>query len=176
MKRQIRINNIADIDKIKEALVNAAENTRKKLLELCSNKSGVDVLYDMKFLQSGRDPIEDRDLNIIEQLNQQFTYLVSLEATRYLITEHPREVPFIMNLGNVAGIDIISESKKVVAEVFSAADPRNNNKIKKDAEKVYKLSSDYKYVFYHSPQRYSGETRLTEQFPGVRIIHLDIKK
>lgn len=173
MKRQIRITNLKDLDIFYRSLIASADKAKNKLLSLCESKSGIEVLYDMKFYQTGRDPIEDRDLNIIEQLNQQFTYLVSLNATKQLLKVHPGEAPFIMNLGTAPGPDIISENNVVSAEVFSSANPKNNDKLLNDAERVQKTDSKYKYVFYHSPTRHSREDWLSSQYPDVKIIYLE---
>jgi len=173
MKRQIRISNFSDLEGIQKKLVESANNTKDKLQLLCALKSGMEVLYDMKFYQNGRDPIEDRDLNIIEQLNQQFTYLVSICATMHLLHRHPGDAPFIMNLGTAPGPDIVSENQLVAAEVFSAADPKNNSKLKDDIKRIDRADARDKYVFYHSPIRYSGQETLGRQYPDVKIVFFE---
>lgn len=173
MRRNLRIYNLEELEGLELKLFNAADVARERLQTLCSNKAGIEVLYDLKFKPSGRDPLEDRDLNIIEQLNQQFTYLVTIHAVRQLMKRHPGMEPYKINLGTAAGFDIESDNHKIVAEVFSSADPKNNGKLENDVERVYKTNSEFKYVFYHSPQQSSSEERLLTNYPGVKIVYLE---
>ena len=48
-----------------------------------------DLLRKMKFEQIGRHPVEDRSLNLIEQVNQTWTYAVALAAASKLLELHP---------------------------------------------------------------------------------------
>jgi hypothetical protein len=48
----------------------------------------------MKFDQIGFHPIDDRPLNIIEQINQTWTYAVALPAARVLLDLHPEAEGF----------------------------------------------------------------------------------
>jgi len=43
----------------------------------------------MKFAEMAWHPIDDRPLNLIEQLNQTWTYLVTLKALPFLFERHP---------------------------------------------------------------------------------------
>ena len=95
------------------------------------------VLEALKFKQSGRDPLDPtKPLNMIEQLNQTFTYLVSVRAVEFLFEKHPEAAPFRVNLGTAAGSDVESVDGSVAAEVFAAVAPHNNHKLAKDIAKV----------------------------------------
>src|ERR1035437_2926245 len=56
----------------------------------------------------GWHPIDDRPLNLIEQTNQTWTYLVTLKALPFLFERHPDAGGFCLNLGTQAGTDITS--------------------------------------------------------------------
>ena len=67
----------------------------------------------MKFKETGFEPLESKPINIIEQLNQLFTYLVSIEAVIYLIKIHLNKT-FILNLGTASGNDIESSDSTII--------------------------------------------------------------
>ena len=62
----------------------------------------------MKFTEMAWHPIDDRPLNLIEQLNQTWTYLVTLKALPFLFERHPAAGGFRLNLGTASGTDIES--------------------------------------------------------------------
>lgn len=81
---------------------------------------------------------DDRQLNLIEQLNQTWTYLVTLGAALYfLFVRHSDVGGFSLNLGTAAGTDIESVApNQVVAEAFAVVHPSNNRKLAKDQQKT----------------------------------------
>jgi hypothetical protein len=84
----------------------------------------------MKFLPVGFHPIEDRSLNIVEQINQTWTCGVAVTAARQLLQLHPHAEGFHLAPGAHAAqdLDIMSEPPGLVgAETFAAVNPRNNN-------------------------------------------------
>ena len=106
----------------------------------------------MKFGGIGFDPLDsDRKLNLIEQINQSFTYLASFYALETLFTEYPELAPFKLNLGTAAGSDIESECGGLAAEVFASVTPTNNQKLKKDINKVLETNAKLKFVFFICP-------------------------
>ena len=104
----------------------------------------------MKFGGIGFDPLNSkRGLNIIEQINQSFTYLASFYALEVLFIEYPELAPFRLNLGTAPGSDI--ESECLAAEVFAAVAPTSNQKLKKDINKVLETNTRLKFVFFMCP-------------------------
>jgi len=124
----------------------------------------------MKFSPIGCDPLNaDAPLNLIEQLNQTFTYLASAKALRLLLRFHPELAPFTVNLGTSAGSDIESGlNEGLAAEVFAAVNTSNNRKLAKDLAKVSKTSARLKYVFFMCPGYEEGRQHKLEQ-QGVRV-------
>jgi hypothetical protein len=133
------------------------------------------AFQQMKFEAIGVDPLSDKPLNLIEQVNQTFTYLTTFEALRILFREHPELAPFVINLGTAPGHDIQSTRPDLLAaEVFAAVNPNNNQKLLKEISKLHSQNDRHKYVFYSSPPKSSPEYSLGLQplrkdYPSVKI-------
>ena len=87
-------------------------------------------------MEIGRHPLENRDLNLVEQVNQTFTILVSLAAVEWLFNYEPTTAPFTLNPGTKSGSDILGQQENLAAEVFAAVRPSNNRKLNLDIERV----------------------------------------
>jgi hypothetical protein len=87
----------------------------------------LDFLRHMKFDPIGFHPIEERSLNLVEQINQTWTFAVALAAARQLLQPHPDVGGFRLAPGAYASLplDIISEAEgQVGAETFAAVSLR----------------------------------------------------
>jgi len=142
-----------EVEELLARISDSANRTRERLSRLLAEEAdGLRVLANLKFLPGGCDPlVHDRPLNLIEQVNQTFTYQASLRAAAWLLDKHPEHAPLRLNLGTSAGPDIASEDGQLLAEVFAAVDPRNNRKLFKDLERLRLSSARFRYVFYLSP-------------------------
>jgi len=149
MKKQITLQKIEDIDAYIEDLQSSAEEAQLKLAEISDYAAPLELLYRIKFEQIGCDPFNpQRSLNLIEQVNQTFTYLASFKAAKLLFSWHSGLNSLKMNLGTQSGTDIESDyDGGISAEVFAAVTPASNDKLKKDIEKVSKSQARHKYVF-----------------------------
>lgn len=127
----------------------------KALLQISSeiNSNSSKMLFSkMKFGGIGFDPLDSkRELNIVEQVNQSFTYLSSFYALEMPFTEYPKLAPFRLNLGTASGSDIESECGELAAEVFAAVAPTNNQQLRKDINKVLEINAKLKFVFFICP-------------------------
>lgn len=152
MKR-IVLNNKTEVDAHIEMLFNTANSAQINILELSEPRDGIQLLEKIKFDKIGYDPLNpERTLNLIEQVNQTFTYLASFKAVKILFNLHPDAGAFVLNLGTAAGTDIESASVGgIAAEVFAATRPSSNNKLNKDIEKVGAADAAHKYVFFLCP-------------------------
>jgi hypothetical protein len=149
--KAVTITSLTDLDTLKAKIIMSAEKSRSRLEVLLKENAAIPFLEKIKFEKIGYDPIDsNRELNFIEQLNQSFTYLATIEGTRHLLESHPNATPFHLNLGTEPGPDIISRDQTVVAEVFAATNPNSNNKLKRDIERVLTYQARYKYIFYIS--------------------------
>jgi hypothetical protein len=151
---QIRSNQ--ELDALAQTIRSAAQHASRSLRDILAREDdGLQVLRMMKFAGIGRHPTEDRDLNIIEQVNQTFTYLASVEAARRMLQQHPDSGGLQLNLGTHRGFDIESLSPRLVAaEVFAATHPNSNDKVRKDVKRLVEQASDvaHRYVFFSCPE------------------------
>jgi hypothetical protein len=126
----LEVRTVADVDRYLDLVRASAARAQQWV----ANHSGdpLDLLRYMKFEQIGFHPVEDRALNIIEQINQTWTFVVALLATRQLLQLHPEAEGFKVAPGAhmALDLDIMSEVDGLVgAETFAAVDPANNRKL-----------------------------------------------
>jgi hypothetical protein len=165
-----KIRNEDEIDDIRRTVLLSAKRAVEAIQELVSEvHPPIEVLAKIKFTDLGYHPIEDRRLNLIEQVNQTFTSLVSLVAAREILRRHPKSAPLRLNIGTSCGSDIESSDRTVAAEVFAAVTRTNNRKLVKDVAKVAESKATHMYVFFFCPDEKAGSSRL-ERFPDVEIV------
>jgi hypothetical protein len=121
--------------------------------------------------------LEPRDLNLIEQINQTWTYLVSLRALSFLFERHPEAGGFKLSLGTSSGTDIMSlVPHAVAAETFAATSPRSNQKLVKDVQKLLRNCPEARarYVFFAAPGFKHERQRLLETVSDIEVWAMDI--
>ncbi len=152
-QKVVSVHTAAEADALVARLRDSADLTISRLRALIgSEPDSLHLLSQLKFEAVGCDPLAPtRCLNVVEQLNQLFTYKASFQAARWLLARHPGHGALVLNLGTNAGTDIESEDGQVVAEVFATVDPRNNRKLEKDIERMRRRDAPSKYVFYLAP-------------------------
>jgi hypothetical protein len=150
MKKQIVVSPV-DLDRL-ESAVSASAALAMRSLGALNGGTPIDALAAVKFDQIGRDPLDpNRPLNLIEQVNQTFTYLASIAGARWLLRQHPECAPLTLNLGTQPGFDIESSCGHFVAETFAATDPKSNDKLRKDLAKLRTAKARHRFLFYLSP-------------------------
>lgn len=141
-------------------------------------------LARMKFGAMGKHPIEDRSINFIEQLNQTFTYLTALEATKLIFEWHPDCGGLTLAPGAYAPkkengdvrLDIESLKPNYIgAETFSAATPKSNRKIHKDLDKLANRTELHRYVFFSSPKHPETQRQLDLEKNGVHVWSVNLE-
>ena len=169
------ITSIKEIDKLSRAVRSSAERTVNSLRLLLANEpDSLHVLRLMKFSEIGHHPTEDRKLNIIEQLNQSFTYLASLEAARWAMQRHPELLPggLNVNFGTASGFDLESvQVGLLAAETFAATHPGSNSKLRKDIKRLSEKASEVtnRYVFFSCPGFGNGRQSQLESPQGIQV-------
>jgi hypothetical protein len=145
------INTAGELDALVQSVTGSATKSLAQIAKLGSD--GLRAIWSMKFEPIGCDPLDcESPLNLIEQLNQSFTYIASARATKILIARHPELAPFTLNLGTAGGSDIESKAGVgVAAEVFAAVNTSNNRKLASDIAKVSATAAGFKYVFFMCP-------------------------
>jgi len=171
MNNRITLHKVEDIDSYIEDLRSSAEDAQLKLAEISEYATPLELFYRIKFEQIGCDPLnQQRSLNLIEQVNQTFTYLASFKAARMLFSWHCGLNSLKMNLGTQSGADIESDyNGGISAEVFAAVTPASNDKLKKDIEKVSKSQAAHKYVFFMCPDCDEGHYLKCKAPKGITI-------
>lgn len=137
----------------------------------------LDLLRRMKFEPVGFHPIEDRALNVIEQINQTWTYAVALSAARVLLELHPGAGGFKVAPGAhmALELDIMSEEPGLVgAETFAAVHPRNNGKLAADLAKLAGRPEKHRYVFFMSPRHPGASRQPALERYGVEVWSVDV--
>jgi hypothetical protein len=169
------VNCVADADKLMDKVRAAAGSVRSWIAGQTGDP--LDILRRMKFEPVGFHPIDGHALNIVEQINQTWTYCVALAAARQLLLLHPDVGGFRLAPGAHAcqALDIMSVAEgRVGAETFAAVTPRNNGKLDADLLKLAMRPEQHRYVFFMSPL-FQGNNRLPQfEKPGVQVWSVDV--
>jgi len=159
MGKRLTVTSSEDLEDRIAAICQSASKAIKKIRPLLGADDPLDVLKTLRFTEAGYDPLDpNRDLNLIEQLNQTFTYLATFRAAELLFETHGPNLRLTLNLGTQRGADIETDADGgIAAEVFTAVRPDNNKKLKKDLKKVSQAIAKHKYVFFVCPGYQPGE-------------------
>ncbi len=176
MSKNFTVHNLRQVEELSERVRLSAVQAVDELARTLARDTPLETLSRIKFQQIGFDPLDcHRPLNLIEQVNQTFTYLVTLGAVQELWTLHPSARSFDLCLGTSGGTDISSGADGgIAAEVFAAVSPTNNPKLTKDVAKVSQTEAAHKYVFFSCPGVPNGDYRLSEVHPAVKIVSLEL--
>ena len=178
MKRQV-VNSMDDLDRLERQIQRSVDTTAGLLKTLLQSRDTLEFFARLKFTEAGRDPLDcDRTLNVVEQLNQTFTYLATIGGARWIISNHPDCQPLVLNLGTASGFDIQSQCGRFVAETFAVTHPRSNDKLRKDISKIQQVAADHRFVFYISrlappPVAVPGVTVVRLEFPVLAALNSD---
>jgi hypothetical protein len=169
MQKSLVVSTLKKIRALRKTILRTADRSAKVVLGLAQSKKGIQVLHAMKFDQIGCDPLDEKcPWNFIEQLNQTFTYLVTLQGAAHLMRRHPEAAPFTLNLGTSSGPDICSADGTIAAEAFAATSPKSNDKLNKDILRLRKTNARFKFVFFYCPKALVRIRKITD----VRIVSL----
>ena len=163
----------AEAEDMHAKLAEGAAHTAKWLAAR-TNDDPMSLLRAMRFDMVGHDPLTGEPLNVVEQLNQTFTILVTLRAIEQLFELHPNAGGFRLALGTSSGRDIESVKERLVAaEVFSATRPTSNQKSKKDLMRLASDPAQYRYVFFCCPGYSAGRQLKLETISGIEVYAVD---
>jgi hypothetical protein len=158
----------------------AAINSVKVMREVLDGEAdALHALRRLKFDELGHNPLGPDRWNVIEQLNQTFTYLVSLAGARWLLAKHPDAGPICLNLGTSAGSDLESMPPgKIAAEAFAATSPQSNRKLSKDLDRLKLLGPGiaHRYVFLSCPKVGDGRQVSLERGDGIEVWSFPVSK
>ena len=164
--------NRKNLSTLMEKLEVSAVKTQSSIKKLASGKDAKAFLFECKFNQSGFNPLDSSiKLNLIEQLNQTFTYLASFKGADYIFLHHKKIKSLTLNLGTASGTDIeTDEDGGVVAEVFASVNPSNNQKLKNDINRISLVDAKHRYVFFISPKKELGIYKSIWDVDNVKVI------
>jgi hypothetical protein len=170
----VTVRTSGEADVLMEAVRSSAARAIKAIAEL--DGEPLDKLKRMKFDQLGFHPLEDRSLNLIEQVNQTWTYAVAIAATRQLLFLHPDVGGFRLAPGAHASLalDVMSVDGQVGAETFAAVDPRNNDKLARDLAKLASRPEAHRYVFFMSPRMPGNKRWPNLERDGIQVWSIDV--
>jgi hypothetical protein len=170
----ITIGNKAEIAQYLKLIDDATCKTIRKIASVSGPR---EILRKFKFEKVGFHPIEAYPLNLIEQIDQTFTYLVALKAAEWLLDQHREAAGFYLATGAHAAqmFDIMSIEPNIVsAEAFAAVHPDNNDKLLKDINKLRNSAALFRYAFFYSPGFPIGRQKDLEKLTGVQVHCIDI--
>jgi hypothetical protein len=176
-KMPLIVSEVSQVAALVERVHEKAARVAHALAKLTASElDGLEVLRRIKFDPIGWHPIDEpaRSLNLIEQVNQTWTCLVSLKALPFLFARHPDAGGFQLNLGTQGGTDILSVLPNVAAaEVFAAVAWRNNNKLAKELARLAQSKAKVRYVFFAAPGVRQGRQAALER-DGIEVWAIDV--
>jgi hypothetical protein len=166
--RRCIIRTVSEAEAIRTKLMHSASLTATRLRKF--DGKPMELLKALRFETFGHDPLTHEPLNVVEQLNQTFTILVTMRAIERLIELHPDAGGFRPALGTSSGRDIESVAQNLVAaEVFSATRPASNQKLKKDIARLKDDPARHRYVFFAAPNYAAGRHEELEIDPNIQV-------
>lgn len=161
-----------ELDQIEQDIIRSATKALQAVVGLHKADAVLGAMWAMKSTPVGCDPLDaNRPLNLIEQLNQTFTYMASVRAVKIIFDRHAELAPFRMNLGTARGSDIEDLKGQLACEVFAAVSTSNNKKLRRDIERVRNNnpSALHRYVFFMCPGYPKGPQPQLEEGEGVLV-------
>ena len=179
MSATITIKSLGEINHYMQRIESAAKDAHSWIAQ--QTEDPLTFLRRIKFEKKGLHPITGHRLNLIEQINQTWTYAVALKATEQLFGMHPDADGFTLAPGAIASqeLDIMSRNPGLVAaETFAATTPDSNRKLLRDLTKLSALGDRFthRYVFFAAPTHpeYSEIDKYRRKFPGIRVYSVQL--
>lgn len=168
---------VSTVQEIKKLIQDVEANigkTRTKVMNTISEYEPKEAFAKLKFDKIASDPLSGESINFIEMLNQAYSDFVVLMAVEDLLKKYP-EKSFELHTGALAGYDIISTDRTVAVECFATVSAFNNQKIKKDSEKLLLLGDDIdKYVYFYSKEDLQDKINtFKEKYENIEYIRIE---
>jgi hypothetical protein len=176
MDKQIVIVNPKEIRMYENRIIANTRIAIASLQDQLRTLEGIEALRLMKFTKCGGDPFTGEHLNLVEQINQTFTYLVCLEAVRVIMERHPdRDTPYVVSFGSKGGFDVMTKDGSIVCDCFASVRPDRHGQLIREVRKVSGYSdAKYKYVvFYAVEKKPALLQRIQVKYPDVVVIPLE---
>jgi hypothetical protein len=171
----IVVRNIGDLDRYLGQVREAAAKIHAWVAAQFGNP--LDLLRRMKFETAGFQPIQGHPLNLVEQIDQTWTYVVALAAGRHLLEMRPEAGDYVLAPAAHAAVelDIMSEAPGLIgADTFAAVDPSNSKKLETGLPKLAVRTEQHRYSFLMSPG-FPGFKRLRQwERNGIQVWSVDV--
>ena len=164
------VRSIEDADALMVQIASSAAHAQRWMAAQIGD--ALDVLRLMKFEPVGVHPIGGHRLNLVEQINQTWTYAAAIAAARELLLLHPDAEGFSLAPGahRSQPLDIMSVRPGLVgAEAFAAVSPKNNKKLAADLAKLKTRGETHRYVFFLSPQYPIAARQVSLETSGIQV-------
>ena len=125
------------VEILRSHIIENAEISFCSLKESMSKMGPMQFYAALKFEKIGRDPLDGKEENFIEQLNQMYSDLVVLAAAGDLMSQYPG-ISLELQLGVGPGYDICATDGLIAAECFAVTTVSSNRKMDKDCKKLMK--------------------------------------
>ena len=174
----IEVSSLDDIEKVEARIRSNAVQLIRAIKD--SSVSEMALFERLRFQEFGRHPISDEPLNAVEQLNESWTFLVALSATRQLLKWHPDAGGFRLAPGAhmAQALDVMSVRQGLVgAETFAAVRGSNNKKLNRDIAKMRDRTERHRYVMFASsdaPDQRTQRLLEKEKESGVQVWRVDV--
>jgi hypothetical protein len=172
---RLLVHSVDDAEFLMQRVVAAAGRTVEWVLG--HDGQPLDLLRRMKFDTVGWHPVEGRALNLVEQVNQTWTYVAAIAAVRHLLVAHPDAGGFRIAPGADMSqpLDVMSVADGLVgAETCAVVHPMNNRKIKKDVAKLAGRPELHRYAFFMCPLFPGTVRRHQFESGGVQVWSVDV--
>ena len=167
----ITIKSIEDVESAKSMIFRQVSRSIEAFTQISGDPLA--AMVAIKFEQIGLHPLEERPLNLIEQVNQTFTYLTAIEAARLLLSWHPDCEGLRLAPGAHApkgSLDIESIRPGFIgAETFAAVSLSGNRKFHKDMDKLRLREEPHRYSFFTVPKYRNTERHHDLEKYGVEV-------
>ncbi len=162
------LSNKMQTKKLIETITKNHERTKEGVKKILTKMDAKEALAALKFDKTVPDPLSGTPINFIEMLNQAYSDFVVLKTVEDLMDRYPDKA-FELHMGALTGFDIVSTDKEVVAECFATVTAFNNQKIKKDSEKLMQLEEKVeKYIYFYSREDTDEKLRVFyKKYPQI---------
>ncbi|SRR6266566_5259978 len=162
------IHTVAEAETIFAQVVDSAARTAAWLRSFDAEPMA--LLKALRFEMVGHNPLTGDPLNVVEQLNQTFTILVTLRAIERLIELHPEAGGFRLALGTSSGRTSKTLYRPWLLPRSSLPHIRRATRmLKNDLARLAGDPARHRYVFFAAPGYAAGQQASLQTVPGVQV-------
>jgi len=169
----VKLDSPDQVNSLRLALLHTLDGARAQLKQLAEPFTP-EVFMKLRFEQPFSSPLAQAfgrqagdTMNLIEFMNQAYTYLTGLAAISYLMRTRSTDNQYILYRSTYRGHDFESIEGRLIAEVFASTASDTNRRLKQDIDRIKYLSNREKFIFFCSP---SPKTKVRIP-PSISVFH-----